>query len=99
MGSYVGPVDQNPMAAAIPLKLRVEGMDCGACAVKIENVMKRLPGVSDIDVNYGLQSLSLVVDEDRTQKPFSKNDIIAVPEQLLCKPPLQTLDLRLPVSS
>jgi len=56
------------MAAAIPLKLRVEGMDCGACAVKIENAMKGLPGVSDINVNYGLQSLSLVVDEDRTSR-------------------------------
>ena len=56
------------MATATPLKLRVEGMDCGACAIKIENAMKRLPGVSDIDVNYGLQSLSLVLDEDRTSK-------------------------------
>jgi len=56
------------MATAIPLKLHVEGMDCGACAIKIENAMKRLPGVSDIDVNYGLQSLSLVLDEDRTSK-------------------------------
>jgi Zn2+/Cd2+-exporting ATPase len=56
------------MAAASPLKLRIEGMDCGACAVKIENAIKRLPGVSDIDVSYGLRSLSLVVDEDRTSR-------------------------------
>lgn len=33
--------------------MRVEGMDCGACALKIENALKRLPGVSDINVNYG----------------------------------------------
>ena len=56
------------MAAASPLKLRIEGMDCGACTAKIENAMKRLPGVSDIDVNYSLQSLSLAVDEDRTSR-------------------------------
>ncbi|GAA3846502.1 heavy metal translocating P-type ATPase [[Pseudomonas] carboxydohydrogena] len=56
------------MAAATALKLRIEGMDCGACATKIENAMKRLPGVSEIDVNYSLQSLSLVVDEDRTSR-------------------------------
>ena len=68
MGGHVELVEVMPMAAAIPLKLRVEGMDCGACAVKIENAMKRLPGVSDIDVNYSLQSLSLVVDEDRTSR-------------------------------
>jgi len=68
MGGHVGLVEVTPMATATPLKLRVEGMDCGACAIKIENAMKRLPGVSDIDVNYGLQSLSLVLDEDRTSK-------------------------------
>ncbi|MDI3470348.1 MAG: P-type ATPase [Pseudolabrys sp.] len=50
------------------LKLRVEGMDCGACALKIENALKRLPGVSDINVNYGLETLSLALDEDRTPR-------------------------------
>lgn len=48
------------------LKLRVEGMDCGACALKIENALKRLPGVNEVSVNYGLQSLALALDEDRT---------------------------------
>lgn len=50
------------------LKLRVEGMDCGACALKIENALKRLPGLSEVSVNYGLQSLALALDEDRTSR-------------------------------
>ena len=54
--------------AITALKLRVEGMDCGACAIKIENGLKRLPGVTDINVNYGLETLSLVLDEDRTSR-------------------------------
>lgn len=29
------------------LRMRVEGMDCSACAIKAENALKRLPGVSD----------------------------------------------------
>ncbi|MBB3893297.1 Cd2+/Zn2+-exporting ATPase [Phenylobacterium haematophilum] len=48
------------------LTLRVDGMDCGACATKIENALKRVPGVSDIDVNYSLQRLTLAYDADRT---------------------------------
>lgn len=68
MGSHVELVEVTIMAAASQLKLRIEGMDCGACAVKIENAMKRLPGVSDIDANYGMQSLSLTIDEDRTPR-------------------------------
>ena len=54
------------MAAPSILKLRIQGMDCGACAIKIENAMKRLPGVSDINVSYGQESLALSLDEDRT---------------------------------
>jgi Zn2+/Cd2+-exporting ATPase len=48
------------------LILRVDGMDCGACATKIETALKRVPGVSDIDVNYSLQRLTLAYDADRT---------------------------------
>lgn len=66
------------MTALSPLKLRVEGMDCSACAVKIENALKRLPGVSDIDVNYGLQSLSLAFDADRTSLPTIEGRIRAL---------------------
>src|SRR5579885_621279 len=56
------------MVAASPLKLKIEGMDCGACAVKIENAMQRLPGVTDINVSYSAASLSLNLDEDRTSR-------------------------------
>jgi hypothetical protein len=44
---------EHPNAKGQTLNMRVEGMDCGACALKIENALKRLPGVSDINVNYG----------------------------------------------
>jgi Cd2+/Zn2+-exporting ATPase len=56
------------MAAASPLKMRIEGMDCGACALKIENAMKRLPGVSEINVSYSQGTLALALDEDRTSR-------------------------------
>ena len=63
------------MASPSSLKLRIEGMDCGACAVRIENAMKRLPGVSDINVSYGQESLCLTLDQDRTS-PTSIEDKI-----------------------
>lgn len=54
------------MATAVPLKLRIEGMDCAACAQKIENAMARLPGVTNVHVSYGASTLALQLDEDRT---------------------------------
>ncbi len=54
------------MAAVSAFKLRVEGMDCPACALKIENAMRRLPGVGDINVSYAAGTLALELDEDQT---------------------------------
>jgi Zn2+/Cd2+-exporting ATPase len=66
------------MAGESAMKLRVEGMDCGACALKIENALKRLPGVTDVSVNYGLQTLTLALDEDRTSRLTIKDKIKAL---------------------
>ena len=54
------------MAAASSYKVRIEGMDCAACALKIENALQRLPGVADITVSFAAGTLALQVDEDRT---------------------------------
>lgn len=56
------------MTAPSALKLRIDGMDCGACAVKIENAVKRLPGVSGVEVSFGLRSLSLTMEEERISR-------------------------------
>lgn len=58
-----------------PLKMHVEGMDCGACAIKIENALKRLPGVSDINVNYGTETLALNLDADRSSRKVIEEKI------------------------
>jgi len=57
-------------------------MDCASCAIKIETAIKRLPGVSDIEVNAGSGLLSLKLDEDRTQP----SDIAARVKALGYKP-------------
>ncbi|MDP2411558.1 MAG: heavy metal translocating P-type ATPase [Pseudolabrys sp.] len=66
------------MAAISPIKLRVEGMDCAACALKIENAMARLPGVSDINVSYSAGTLALQLDEDHTSARMIEEQIRAL---------------------
>jgi Cd2+/Zn2+-exporting ATPase len=53
---------------AAGLKLRIEGMDCGACALKIENAVRGLPGATDISVSFSQAALSLTLDEDHTSR-------------------------------
>lgn len=54
-------VDATPRAASNPrpLSMYVEGMDCGSCVNKIETALARLPGVSDIRLNFATQKLEL----------------------------------------
>lgn len=66
------------MAGTSALKLRIEGMDCGSCAAKIETAMRRLPGVADVAVNLSAASMSLIVDEDRTSRETIKAKIAAL---------------------
>ncbi|WP_246389745.1 heavy-metal-associated domain-containing protein [Aminobacter niigataensis] len=61
------------------MKLRIEGMDCGSCAIKIENAMRRLPGESDINVSQKSQeSVSLSLDENRTSPRTIEDKIRAL---------------------
>ncbi|MDH7797280.1 MULTISPECIES: heavy metal translocating P-type ATPase [unclassified Beijerinckia] len=66
------------MAAASAFKLRIEGMDCGSCAAKIETAIQRLPGVSGLSVSYSQESLSLLLDEDRTSRAAIEAQIKAL---------------------
>src|SRR5687767_4203872 len=50
------------MAEAIKTKYRVGGMDCAACASKIENAVSRIPGVSEVGASYTAGTLNVVHD-------------------------------------
>lgn len=40
-------------------RFRVTGMDCGACATKIDTALRRLPGISDVTVSFQAGTLSV----------------------------------------
>jgi copper chaperone CopZ len=58
--------------------MRVEGMDCSACAIKVENALKRLPGVSEINMSYSTETLSMQLDENRTSREAVEGKIRAL---------------------
>lgn len=39
------------MTTAIQTRYRVAGMDCAACASKVDIAVRRLPGVEDVSVS------------------------------------------------
>ncbi|EBK2060104.1 hypothetical protein AAL85_25290, partial [Salmonella enterica subsp. enterica serovar Typhi] len=51
---------------AVKRKLVLEGLDCANCALKIENGVQKIDGVSACSVNFAKQTLTLEMSSDRT---------------------------------
>ncbi|MBH0006778.1 heavy metal translocating P-type ATPase [Psychrobacter sp. SWN149] len=43
------------------MQYRIEGMDCASCVRKIETALARMPGVSDIQLNFATEKLELTL--------------------------------------
>ncbi len=63
------PHGAKPMAQAdsITTRLRVEGMDCAACANKIENALRRIPGVTEVNVSVAGGAVTVRHDQPNTE--------------------------------
>ncbi|RJT28170.1 cadmium-translocating P-type ATPase [Mesorhizobium waimense] len=48
------------MAEAVKARYRVGGMDCAACATKIENAVGRIPGVTEVGASYTAGTMNVV---------------------------------------
>lgn len=44
--------------------LEVEGMHCGHCASKVENVLKKIPSVSKVKVNLDKKQVEVYLSEE-----------------------------------
>jgi Cd2+/Zn2+-exporting ATPase len=53
-----------PPESRQPIRFSVEGMDCPSCAIKIENALKRSPGVGSIAVNVGAGTVAVTPISD-----------------------------------
>ena len=48
--------------------LVVKGMDCASCAASIEHVVKRIPGILSVTVNYAVEKLKVEYDSTLTNR-------------------------------
>ncbi|CAM4226969.1 heavy metal translocating P-type ATPase [Psychrobacter arenosus] len=51
------------------MQYRIEGMDCASCVGKIETALARMPGVSDIQLNFATEKLELTLADDAATQP------------------------------
>ena len=46
------------------MQYHIEGMDCASCVGKIETALARMPGVSDVQLNFATEKLDLTLASD-----------------------------------
>jgi mercuric ion binding protein len=55
-------------AATETTTLKVPGMTCSACPITVRKALKRVPGVSKIDVNYPQKEVTVTFDDAKTNE-------------------------------
>ncbi len=46
-------------------KFKMEDLDCANCAAKMEDAIKKIPGVNDVNVSFMAQKMTIEADEER----------------------------------
>ena len=49
-------------------KFKLEDLDCANCAAKMEEAIKKLPGVNDANVSFMTQKMTIVAEEDQFER-------------------------------
>ncbi|HEX6331625.1 MAG TPA: heavy metal translocating P-type ATPase [Actinomycetota bacterium] len=63
----VGPVREVTGTSRVEFSLRGGGVSCPTCVRNIESVLHGLPGVDDVQVNFGAERVSVEFDPDRVE--------------------------------
>ncbi|MBR2045074.1 MAG: cation transporter [Agathobacter sp.] len=61
-------------------KFKVENLDCAHCAAKMEEAIKKIPGVEDAAMNFMMQKLTLEISDDADM-----NDILDKAQEAITK--------------
>lgn len=46
-------------------KYKLQDLDCANCAAKMEEAIRKIPGVNDVSVNFMMQKLTIDADDER----------------------------------
>ena len=49
-------------------KFKLQDLDCANCAAKMEEAIKKLPGVNDASVNFMTQKMMIDADDERFEQ-------------------------------
>lgn len=65
----------NDVGSSAKMRFQVEGMDCSSCATKIENAVRRMPGVTEVSVSVAGGTVTVGHDADGIDRDEVRNRI------------------------
>ena len=56
-------IEKQREETAMKKKYKLDEIDCANCALKLENAIREIDGVSDVKVNYMMQKMTIEADD------------------------------------
>ena len=47
------------------IKFKLQDLDCANCAAKMEDAIKKIPGVNDANVSFMMQKMTIDAEDDK----------------------------------
>ncbi len=51
---------------------KIEGLDCANCALELERVIEKIEGIQQVNINFLLQRMELIYDEEQKEEIMKK---------------------------
>ena len=66
-------------------KFKLDELDCAVCGAKMEDTIRKIPGVNDASVNFLLQKLTLDADDARFEEILKEAQRVCAKIEPDCK--------------
>lgn len=74
IAAFIAVFSVTPMFAALrTTNLKVPGMTCPACPITVKKALRRVEGVSRVEVNYPQKEVVVTFDDAKTNRPALVN--------------------------
>ena len=66
-------------------KFKLDELDCAVCGAKMEDAIKKIPGVNDASVSFLMQKLTLDADDARFEEILKETQRVCAKIEPDCK--------------
>ncbi len=60
---------------------KIEGLDCANCAAELERKIGKIEGVKEVSINFFMQRMSLIYDENNKEEIIKKVEKVIKKEE------------------